>query len=289
MTGPVTVRSVGALRAQTGQWRETGATVALVPTMGALHDGHLSLVHKANELADRVVVSIFVNPRQFGPGEDYAAYPRDEAVDAENLAAVGADALYAPTVAEMYPDGFATTVHVGGLTDDLCGAARPGHFDGVATVVSKLLLQARPDVAVFGEKDYQQLLVIRRLVRDLDILVSIVGAPVVREPDGLALSSRNTYLTADQRRAAPALYKALCRASVRLEAGEGAAGVLAAARDEVVAAGFDAVDYLTLRDAATLAPLDAADRPARLLAAAHLGGARLIDNVPVAPAGEGAC
>lgn len=204
MTGPIEiVRTVADLRARVAGWHADGETVAMVPTMGAIHDGHMALVRQARTLADRVVASIFVNPLQFGQNEDFNAYPRGEARDAALLAEAGAVLLFAPNAAEMYPDGFATTVHVGGLTDGLCGTSRPTHFDGVATVVAKLLLQCGPDVAIFGEKDYQQLLVIKRLVRDLDIPVEIVGGAIVRENDGLALSSRNAYLSAKEREAAP--------------------------------------------------------------------------------------
>lgn len=276
------VRTVRELRARVAEWRAAGLKVGLVPTMGALHAGHLSLVTTARREADRVVASVFVNPTQFGPNEDFSAYPRQEQRDALMLAEAGAHLLYAPSVGEMYPEGFATTVSVAGLSEGLCGDVRPGHFQGVATVVSKLLLQALPDVAVFGEKDYQQLQVIRRVVRDLDIPVAVRGAATVREADGLAMSSRNAYLTAAERAVAPALYRTLSGLADRLAGGgEAAAPLLDRARRELLAAGFAAVDYVELRDAATLAPLDRADRPARLLAAVRLGKARLIDNVAV--------
>ena len=198
-----TARTVKDLRAQVAKWRQAGETVALVPTMGALHAGHLSLIGVAKGHAERVVASIFVNPSQFGPKEDFKRYPRDEAGDVKKLAEAGVDLVFIPSTDEMYPAGFATKVSLPSLTDDLCGAARPNHFEGVATVVTKLLLQCAPDVAVFGEKDFQQLLVIKRLVRDLNIPVEIVGAPIVREEDGLALSSRNGYLSAAERKTAP--------------------------------------------------------------------------------------
>lgn len=289
-SAPVIVRSAAALRSLLHDWRTEGARVALVPTMGALHEGHLSLVRQAQAEADRVVVSVFVNPTQFGPAEDFAAYPRREAADAAALAGVGAQAMYAPPVADMYPEGFATTVTVAGVTEGLCGGHRPGHFQGVATVVTKLLLRALADVAVFGEKDYQQLMVIRRLARDLDIPTRILGAPTVREADGLALSSRNAYLSAEDRARAPALYRVLTETATRLRSGSpgDVAEDLATGTAALLAAGFRTVDYLELRSAATLAPLTTADQVAalpvggaRLLAAAHLGQTRLIDNIPV--------
>ncbi|MFM9937025.1 MAG: pantoate--beta-alanine ligase [Novosphingobium sp.] len=262
------------------------ATVALVPTMGALHEGHLELVREAKRRAARVVVSIFVNPRQFAPHEDLATYPRRLEADAALLAAEGVDVLWAPTPETMYPAGYATTIQVAGLDTVLCGAARPGHFDGVATVVCKLFNQVRPDVALFGEKDWQQLTIIRRMARDLDLTHphadSILGVPTVREPDGLAMSSRNQYLTPEQREQAPALNRAMRSAAARITAGEPVAGVLADLRDEVLTAGFRAVDYADLRDAETLEDLAEYDgRTARLLVAAHIGKARLIDNVAV--------
>jgi len=277
------VRSVAELRARVRIWRAGGERVGLVPTMGALHDGHLSLVARALAECDRVVVTLFVNPKQFGPNEDFARYPRDEAADAAKLLAAGADLLYAPDVATMYAEGFATTVTVAGLTDGMEGAVRPGHFAGVATVVSKLLNQAGADDAYFGEKDYQQLAVIRRLAGDLDIATRIHGAPTVREADGLALSSRNAYLTPEQRKIAPALQRALAEAAAALRGGAAVPPTLDAARAAILKAGFEAVDYVELRDAESLAPLAALTRPARLLAAARLGKTRLIDNVAVAP------
>ncbi|RBO52179.1 pantoate--beta-alanine ligase [Rhodovulum sp. BSW8] len=281
MTAPI-LRSLEALRAVRAEWRAEGARVAVVPTMGALHDGHLSLAAAAKAAADRVIVTIFVNPRQFNDPGDLARYPRTEARDAEKLAPLGVDALYVPAADQVYPPGFATSVSVSGVSEGLCGAHRPGHFDGVATVVTKLLLQTGADCAFFGEKDFQQLMVVRRLVRDLDIPVEIVGCPTVREPDGLALSSRNALLPGDSRAMAPALYRALEAARQALEAGAGAETTLATARAAIMAAGFAEVEYLELRAAADLAPLEAADVPARLLVAAHLGGVRLIDNIPVA-------
>ncbi|ARC89620.1 pantoate--beta-alanine ligase [Rhodovulum sp. MB263] len=281
MSAPI-LRSLETLRAIRAEWRAGGARVAVVPTMGALHDGHLSLAAAAKAAADRVIVTIFVNPRQFNDPGDLARYPRTEARDAEKLAPLGVDAIYVPAPDQIYPPGFSSAVSVTGVSEGLCGAHRPGHFDGVATVVTKLLLQTGADCAFFGEKDYQQLMVVRRLVRDLDIPVEIVGCPTVREPDGLALSSRNALLPGDVRATAPALYHALVEARRALEAGTGAGAALATARGAILAAGFAEVEYLELRAAADLAPLEAPDVPARLLVAAHLGGVRLIDNIPVA-------
>jgi len=276
-----TLRSRAELRARVAGWRAAGARVGVVPTMGALHAGHLSLVEAAQARADRVIVTLFVNPRQFNMASDLAAYPRTEAEDAAKLAPLGVDALYAPEAGEMYPEGFATTVSVAGLSEGLCGAQRPGHFDGVATVVTKLLLQTGADRAFFGEKDWQQLQLVRRLVIDLDIPVEIVGCPTVREPDGLALSSRNARLSPGARAVAPALHAAMQAAAASIRAGGAVTGALAEAARAVEAAGFERVEYMELRDAASLAPLDAADRPARLLAAAWLDGVRLIDNIAV--------
>ena len=261
-------------------------TLAFVPTMGALHEGHLSLVRQGKQLCRRVLVSIFVNPMQFGPGEDFDRYPRGETQDLAFLKAAEVDAVYLPAVKDIYPEGFATKISVEGMNNQLCGATRPGHFDGVATVVAKLLLQVAPDVAIFGEKDYQQLHIIRRMVRDLDIPVNIVGGQVVREADGLAMSSRNRYLSADERAIAPALYRLLTDTAGKLPQGTSAANVqtvMEAALAELGKSGFTPVDYLELRDAKTLQPIRGVSAPARLLAAAYLGKTRLIDNVAVAP------
>jgi len=277
-------RTVAALRERVCAFRERGETVGLVPTMGALHAGHLALVEAARRSCDRVVATLFVNPKQFDRADDLAHYPRDEGRDLELLAEAGADALFAPSGAEMYPGGFATTVSVAGVTETLEGAHRPGHFDGVTTVVTKLLLQSLPDRAFFGEKDYQQLVTIRHLVRDLCIPVAIEGVPIVREADGLALSSRNQRLTREQRGVAPELARVLGDSAGRLAAGGAAETVLADGRQKLADAGFDGVDYLAFCDADDLTPLARADRPARLLAAAWLGPVRLIDNVPVAAA-----
>jgi pantoate--beta-alanine ligase len=279
------VRSVGALRTRIGAWREAGATVGLVPTMGALHDGHIALVRHAGSLCDHVVASIFVNPTQFGPNEDFARYPRDEAADARQLVSGGCELLFAPTVDEMYPPGFSSTITVGAIAEGLCGPFRPGHFAGVATVVAKLLLQALPDIACFGEKDYQQLQVIRRMVRDLDLPVRIEGVATVREPDGLALSSRNRYLSPDERARAVAISRVLTLIAQQVSAGSRTIdAALAWGRDELAAAGFAPIDYLAICDAVDLTPLTILDRPARVFTAAWLGKTRLIDNLAIVSA-----
>jgi pantoate--beta-alanine ligase len=276
------VRSIDELRRMVAGWRGAGERIGLVPTMGALHRGHLALVEAAQAQCRRTIVSIFVNPKQFGPREDFATYPRPEAEDLAKLTEAGVDTAFIPPVDEMYPAGFATAVTVGGPSEGLCGAHRPGHFDGVATVVAKLLIQAAPDAAFFGEKDYQQLMVVRRMARDLNLPVDIVGVPTVREPDGLALSSRNVYLSADERRIAPNLYRLLREAAGEIAGAAQPGTVLRRTTTELTRLGF-AVEYLELRDAATLQPLAARPTsPARLLAAVHLGRTRLIDNVPVA-------
>lgn len=274
------VRTVADLRAQVSAWRQAGLRTALVPTMGALHDGHLTLVRRGRELADRVVATVFVNPTQFGPNEDFSRYPRDEAGDAAKLASAGCDLLFAPTVDVMYPAGFSTSIDVGPVTTRWEGAFRPGHFQGVATVVTKLLLQAGADVACFGEKDYQQLCTIRQLVRDLDIPVQIEGVPTVREADGLALSSRNAYLSPEQRQVAGQLNRVMRDAIARLQAGEAVEPVLSAGIQALLDAGFTAVDYLALVDALTLEPL-ATPASGRLICTARLGGVRLLDNMAV--------
>jgi len=276
-------RTVAGLRGAVAEWRQRQERVALVPTMGALHRGHLALVEAAHRHCDRVVASLFVNPKQFGPREDFAAYPREEAADLAKFRESGVDLVFAPSVDEMYPAGFVTTVHVTGMGDELEGAHRAGHFDGVATVVSKLLLQCLPEIAFFGEKDYQQLLVVRRMARDLDIPVRIEGVPTVREPDGLALSSRNVYLSREERQIAPHLYRTLIDAAAALiSAPENVAAALQNGLAALRQAGFSP-DYLELRDAADLSPMIRLDRPARLLAAASLGRTRLIDNIGVLP------
>lgn len=266
-----------------GAFRKAGESVALVPTMGALHDGHMALVDEARRRADRVVVSIFVNPKQFGPNEDFDAYPRRAEADAAKLSAANVDVLWMPPVAEMYPEGFATNITVAALPDRLCGAARPGHFDGVATVVAKLFNQVRPDIAIFGEKDWQQLAIIRRMATDLDLGVDVVGFPTQREDDGLARSSRNAYLTEEERAAAVALPRALGAAARAIENGGAISEAISTVHAALDKAGFAPVDYVELVDAETLQPVEILDRPARILAAARLGKARLIDNLPVTP------
>jgi pantoate--beta-alanine ligase len=278
------VRTIAGLRSQIAVWRKSGELIGLVPTMGALHNGHLALVRAARAECDHVVATIFVNPKQFAPNEDLDAYPRREAADLAMLRAARVDLVFMPANTEMYPPGFATTVRVAGLTDCLCGAHRAGHFDGVATVVTKLLLESLPDTAYFGEKDYQQLMVVRRLARDLDIPVRIAGVTTVREADGLALSSRNAYLSPQERRIAPALARVLRRIAAVLAA-EPAAVLRETTRGraDLEQAGF-VVEYLEVRAADTLASVAAAvTGPARVFAAVHLGQTRLIDNVPVAP------
>jgi len=275
------IREVETLRRALAAIRAGGGRIALVPTMGALHAGHMALVAEARRRADHVAASIFVNPKQFGANEDLSTYPRREAADARMLEDAGCSLLWAPTADAMYPDGFATSVAVSGISDGLCGASRPGHFDGVATVVAKLFNQVRPDVALFGEKDYQQLAIIRRMARDLDFGLDIVAVPTERDADGLALSSRNLYLSEAERASALALPRALAEAAAAILAGKPVAETLVRARERLEAAGFDPVDYVELRDADTLGPMVSFDRPGRLLAAARIGTTRLIDNVAV--------
>jgi pantoate--beta-alanine ligase len=276
------VRTIADLRSHIALWRQSGHRVGLVPTMGALHEGHTALVRVARAECDRVVATIFVNPKQFAPNEDLASYPRREAADLDMLRSAGAALVFMPAIAEVYPLGFATIVRVAGLTDCLCGAHRAGHFDGVATVVTKLLLQSLPDTAYFGEKDYQQLLVVRRLARDLDIPVRIAGVPTVREADGLALSSRNAYLSPAERRIAPELARVLRRIAAALKAEpEAVASETARGIADLEEAGLT-VEYLEIREAATLAPVTGEiAAPTRVFAAVHLGRTRLIDNMPI--------
>ena len=264
---------------------ELQGTLALVPTMGALHAGHMALIDEAKKRADRIAASIFVNPAQFGPNEDLARYPRREAEDARMLEEAGCDLLWAPAVADVYPDGFSTKISVAGVSERWEGEARPGHFDGVATVVAKLLLSVRPDVALFGEKDFQQLAVIRRMAADLNIAVEIVGVPTVREEDGLALSSRNAYLSPDERERAVALPNALKAARDAILAGSPVGAALRDAKQSLVDAGFLRIDYFALVDAARLEPLDAPAGEMRLIAAAVIGTTRLIDNLPLSDFG----
>lgn len=280
MTAPI-IRSKAALQQMTRGWRRAGEVIGVVPTMGALHQGHLSLVRAAKAGADRVIVTIFVNPKQFNDPKDLENYPRTEEEDARKLIPFEVDAIYCPDPDQIYPDGFVTTVSVGGVADELEGAFRPGHFDGVATVVTKLFTQTMADRAWFGEKDYQQLQVVTRLSADLDLGTEVIGCPTIREEDGLALSSRNLLLSDRARIKAPALNAAMERAAARIGAGEPVAQVLAEASAEVERAGFNAVEYMELRDSETLKPVEGLDRPARLLAAAQLAGVRLIDNIAV--------
>jgi len=283
-TGPAIVRTVAELRARVTGWRRTGDRIAMVPTMGALHDGHLSLVRIGFERAERVVVSIFVNPTQFAPHEDFQSYPRTEVRDMELLELLGTDLVFAPSAAEMYPPGFATRIETAGPALGLESDTRPHFFGGVATVVSKLLIAANPDLAIFGEKDYQQLAVVRRMARDLGLPVEIVGAPTVREPDGLAMSSRNAYLSPEERDIAPVLHDVLMQTAAALRGGVAPDQALDDGRRAILAAGFRALDYLDLRDAQTLEPVldkSASGRPLRLLVAAWLGRTRLIDNCAV--------
>lgn len=273
------VRTVADLRSLVRSWKVQGDVVGVVPTMGALHAGHLSLAKAAKAECERVIVTIFVNPKQFNNPDDLKVYPRTEEADAALLRQVGVDVIYAPAPEEVYPAGFATVVSVAGVAQPLEGASRPGHFDGVATVVAKLFGMTMADRGYFGQKDWQQLQVVKRLVRDLNIPVWIVGCETIREADGLAMSSRNARLGAQARAVAPALFVAMTRAALAVRAGE--AGALEACSAQILAAGFDSVEYVELRDASTLGPAEGTERPLRLLAAAWLDGVRLIDNIPV--------
>jgi pantoate--beta-alanine ligase len=275
------LRSVGAMQALVRDWKAAGQTVGIVPTMGALHRGHTALAQAARRGTDRVIVTIFVNPRQFNNPDDLRKYPRTEGADAAMLTTVGVDAIFIPTPAEVYPPGFATTVTVGGVSLPLEGERRPGHFEGVATVVAKLFGMTLCDAAWFGQKDWQQLAVIRRMVADLNLSVEVIGHETVRDPDGLALSSRNARLTPQGRSIAPALVGAMARAAEQIRAGTPAATALAHAGQDIMAAGFTSVEYLELRSADMLDPVTALDRPARILGAAWIDGIRLIDNIAV--------
>lgn len=280
MTAPI-IRTLADLRAMTGAWRKAGETVGVVPTMGALHQGHLSLVRAACAACDRVIVTIFVNPKQFNNPEDLENYPRTEEEDAQKLEPFNVDAIYVPDGDEMYPDGFSTTVSVAGLTDMLCGAARPGHFDGVATIVTKLFLQTQADQAFFGEKDYQQLQVVTRLATDLNIPIKVVGCPTIREEDGLAMSSRNLLLSDRSRIKAPILAQVMDDMAEALRGGAKMSEIGPDAEARLLAAGFNEVDYLELRDSSDLSIQDQATGEGRLFAAAWLAGVRLIDNIAV--------
>ncbi|GHF24699.1 pantothenate synthetase [Kordiimonas sediminis] len=275
------VRTIDDLRRIVSDWRQNGFRVGLVPTMGALHDGHLSLVHEISKKVDKVIVSIFVNPKQFGEGEDFDTYPRTEGSDRQKLAMTSADLVFAPPASEMYGHGFSTNVTVSGLSTVLEGANRPGHFDGVALIVTKLLLAALPDVAIFGEKDYQQLCVIKRFVADLNIPTEVIGAPLFREEDGLAASSRNAYLEPEERRIANSLYKALKQLCANARKGGDLRAEENRATEAVLKAGFQKVDYISIVDPETLEVLEKLDRPARVIAVARLGKVRLLDNMAI--------
>jgi pantoate--beta-alanine ligase len=275
------LRTVAELRACVRGWKREGATLGVVPTMGALHDGHLSLVRAAQRDCDRVIVTIFVNPKQFNNPDDLARYPRTETADAALLAPLGVDAVFAPEADQVYPEGFATSVRVTGISERLEGLHRPGHFDGVATVVAKLFGMTLADRAYFGEKDWQQLQVVRRMAADLNIPTEVVACPTIREADGLARSSRNMRLDAEVRAVAAALPREMSGAARAMRSGVPVPQALAAAKDGLLAAGFERVDYMDLCDAQTLLWIDRVDGPARLLAAAWVGGVRLIDNIAV--------
>jgi pantoate--beta-alanine ligase len=276
------VETIADLRQRITGWREAeSARIGLVPTMGALHEGHLSLVREAKARTGRVVASIFVNPAQFAPHEDFDRYPRTMADDLAKLATTGADLVFAPSVTEMYPQGFATRIEVGGPSMGLETDFRPHFFSGVATVVAKLLIAAMPDIAIFGEKDYQQLLVIKRLTADLGLPIEIIGGAIIREPDGLAMSSRNAYLKPDERRIAGQLNLVLKDVASRVHSGEALSAAETAGQTALLEAGFDSVDYVAIREAETLENIESLLRPARILAAAKVGGTRLIDNIAV--------
>ena len=275
------IRTVADLRSRVSMWRRQGLSISLIPTMGSLHAGHLSLMKVGKERSDRVIATIFVNPLQFAPNEDFETYPRRENSDVHKLIEEGVDLLFAPDVNEMYRSDATTTINVAGLTDCLCGLSRPGFFDGVATVVTKLLLQSLPDIAIFGEKDYQQLLVIKRLSTDLDIPVEIIGAPTIREEDGLALSSRNIYLDAKSRSVAPSMYNILSQHASNISNGNDIKKSLKLAKQNMHDSGFEKIEYLDLRSSQTLQTSNDIKRPSRLFAAAWLGSTRLIDNMAI--------
>lgn len=275
------VRTIAELRQHTSRWRIAGQTIGLIPTMGALHDGHLSLIKLAQEKCDRVIATIFVNPRQFLPNEDFEEYPRNEESDIEKLIAMGVDLLFAPKAPEMYQPDASTTVVISKLTDCLCATSRPGFFDGVGTVVTKLLIQALPDLAIFGEKDYQQLLVIKRLTRDLDIPAEIVGAPTIREADGLAVSSRNVFLSKANRETASKVFEILKKTATAIAQGNDVLVACEEARSELMLAGFSEIDYFEARHSETLELIQSFENSGRLFAAVWLGSTRLIDNLEI--------
>lgn len=283
MTAPI-LRRQADLRVLTSEWHQNGQVIGVVPTMGALHQGHLSLVEAAKADCERVIVTIFVNPRQFNNPEDLAKYPRTEIEDAEKLAPYGVDAIYVPDPDQIYPEGFSTTVTVSGLTDVMEGPFRPGHFEGVATVVAKLFLKTQADRAYFGEKDYQQLLVVRRMARDLDIPIKVIGCPTIREPSGLAMSSRNLMLSPEGLNIAAKKSGIMQALAAELANGQAFAPLAQKAKAKLIDAGFTEVEYIDLRCAESLEELPRASRPARLFITAWADGVRLIDNIPVTPA-----
>ena len=275
------VRTIAELRQHTSRWHVEGQTIGLVPTMGALHDGHLSLIKIAQQKCNRVIATIFVNPRQFLPDEDFEEYPRDEDRDIKKLVEMGVDLLFAPNASEMYQPDASTTVVISKLTDCLCATSRPGFFDGVGTVVTKLLIQALPDIAIFGEKDYQQLLIIKRLARDLDIPAQIIGAPTIREADGLAVSSRNVYLSQNNRETASNVFKILKKTATTIALGNDILVACEEARSELIFAGFSEIDYFEARHSKTLELIEKFETSGRLFAAVWLGSTRLIDNLEI--------
>ena len=278
---PLVVRSVAAMRREVTRWKAVGGTVGVVPTMGALHAGHLALVRTALAACDRVIVTIFVNPIQFAANEDLNSYPRGEQEDIAKLSELGVDLAFSPNMEEMYPDGFATSVKVKGLTEVMCGAGRPHHFGGVATVVSKIFIQSRADRAYFGEKDFQQYLIVSRMAQDLDIPVEVIPVETVREADGLAMSSRNVYLSDVQRSIAPVIYKTISNVAAAIRGGDDPAVAVAKGTQTLVTAGIDRVEYLDVRDARTLSEEWMEGCTTRVFTAVHLGKTRLIDNVAV--------
>ena len=275
------VRTIAELRQHTSRWRIAGQTIGLIPTMGALHNGHLSLIKLAQGKCDRVIATIFVNPRQFLPNEDFDEYPRNEESDIQKLIEMGVDLLFAPKAPEMYQPDASTTVVISKLTDCLCATSRPGFFDGVGTVVTKLLIQALPDLAIFGEKDYQQLLVIKRLTRDLDIPAEIVGAPTIREADGLAVSSRNVFLSKANRETASKVFEILKKTATAIALGNDVSVACEEARSELILAGFSKIDYFEARHSETLELIQNFENNGRLFAAVWLGSTRLIDNLEI--------